>query len=61
MDGVVPPKYVPDRVAIPTLEEVRLVSEKGDDEIRLLTSVMSGCGLRSAEACAVNERFPTSR
>ncbi|WP_344282887.1 tyrosine-type recombinase/integrase [Streptomyces hebeiensis] len=53
MEGVVPPKYIPDRVVVPSLEEIRL-ARGSDDEIRLLVDIMSGCGLRTAEACAVN-------
>ncbi|MFE2941110.1 tyrosine-type recombinase/integrase [Streptomyces sp. NPDC059255] len=53
MDGVIQPKYSPERVVVPSLEEIRLARES-DDEIRLLVDVMSGCSLRTAEACAVN-------
>lgn len=54
MDGVVQPKYVPDRVAVPALDDIRSIREAADDEVRLLVGIMSGCGLRTAEACAVN-------
>ncbi|MEU4203962.1 site-specific integrase [Streptomyces sp. NPDC026294] len=54
MKGVMPPRYTPDRVTIPSFEELSRVREHGDAEVKLLVDIMSGCGLRTAEACAVN-------
>ncbi|MGW8376014.1 site-specific integrase [Streptomyces sp. ODS28] len=54
MRGVVEPQYDPERPIIPTYEEKQHLRDNGDEDIRLVMDVMSGCGARTAEACAVN-------
>ncbi|MEU7605032.1 hypothetical protein AB0B44_29455, partial [Streptomyces sp. NPDC041003] len=54
LDGVRSPQYTPTRASIPTPAQLREVREIGDDKFRLLCDLMSGCGMRNAEAAAVN-------
>ncbi|MEU0845696.1 tyrosine-type recombinase/integrase [Streptomyces sp. NPDC005962] len=53
-EGVIPPKYAPQQVVIPTLDEIRALKEVGDAEVTLVIDLMSGCGMRNGEAFAVN-------
>ncbi|MET8809569.1 hypothetical protein [Streptomyces sp. NPDC004546] len=39
---------------IPSLEQLREIRPAGDDAFMLVVGLMSGCGLRNGEACAVN-------
>ncbi|WP_420719410.1 tyrosine-type recombinase/integrase [Streptomyces sp. XY66] len=53
-DGVKPPQYTPGRATIPTVERLRNIRQIGDDRLRLICDLMSGCGMRNSEAVAVN-------
>ncbi|MCC0094594.1 tyrosine-type recombinase/integrase [Streptomyces flavotricini] len=52
--GVQAPVYDPKKAVIPSPEQLRNLRLAGDDIFTLLVDVMSGCGLRNAEAAAVN-------
>ncbi|MEW2412881.1 hypothetical protein AB0953_04010 [Streptomyces sp. NPDC046866] len=52
--GVQAPVYDPKRAVIPSPEQLRTLRVAGDDTFTLLIDVMSGCGLRNAEAACVN-------
>ncbi|MEU7212807.1 hypothetical protein AB0B06_30895 [Streptomyces sp. NPDC044989] len=52
--GVVPPEYVPRKITIPTLDEIRTLKAASSDGLRLVIDLMSGCGLRNGEAYAAN-------
>ncbi|WP_224302393.1 site-specific integrase [Streptomyces olivaceus] len=52
--GVKPPQYDPQRVVIPSPEQLRQIRTTGDDSFRLVCDLMSGCGMRNGEAFAVN-------
>ncbi|MFF5488800.1 tyrosine-type recombinase/integrase [Streptomyces virginiae] len=54
--GVQAPVYDPKKAVIPSAEQLRGLRAAGDDTFMLLVDVMSGCGLRNAEAAAVNIR-----
>ncbi|WP_066938250.1 tyrosine-type recombinase/integrase [Streptomyces sp. NBRC 110611] len=54
LKGVVAPEYKPPRVIIPTREERKRAIAEAGDALALIIEVMSGCGLRTSEACAVN-------
>ncbi|MGW0137402.1 tyrosine-type recombinase/integrase [Streptomyces calvus] len=56
LTGVKPPQYDPKRAVIPSPEQLRQIREAGDDRFRLITDLMSGCGMRNGEAAAVNLR-----
>ncbi|WP_405708828.1 MULTISPECIES: tyrosine-type recombinase/integrase [unclassified Streptomyces] len=52
--GVVPPEYIPNRVTIPTLEEIHALKEVGSKALVVIIDLMSGCGHRNGEAFAAN-------
>uniref|UniRef100_A0AAU2JYF1 Tyrosine-type recombinase/integrase n=1 Tax=Streptomyces sp. NBC_00049 TaxID=2903617 RepID=A0AAU2JYF1_9ACTN len=52
--GVKPPQYDPKRVVIPSPVQIQSLRMAGDDTLRLVVDLMSGCGLRNGEALAVN-------
>ncbi|MFD5437993.1 tyrosine-type recombinase/integrase [Kitasatospora sp. NPDC127067] len=52
--GVKPPQYNPKRAVIPSPMQVQGIREADNDMFLLVADLMSGCGLRNAEACAVN-------
>ncbi|WP_326769504.1 tyrosine-type recombinase/integrase [Streptomyces sp. NBC_01591] len=52
--GVVSPEYIPRKITIPTLDEIRALKEEGSEELRLVIDLMHGCGLRNGEAYAAN-------
>ncbi|WP_019546557.1 tyrosine-type recombinase/integrase [Streptomyces sulphureus] len=54
LEGVKPPQYAPDRAVIPSPSQLRLIRDASNDTFRLVTDLMSGCGLRNGEALAVN-------
>ncbi|MCE7051586.1 tyrosine-type recombinase/integrase [Streptomyces purpurascens] len=54
VSGVKPPQYDPERVVIPTPEQLRQIRTAGDDSFLLVADLMSGCGMRNGEAFAVN-------
>lgn len=54
--GVVPPKYVPRPVTIPTLDEIHSLKAVASDGLRVVIDLMSGCGLRNGEAYAAHPR-----
>ncbi|GGS54335.1 site-specific integrase [Streptomyces pseudogriseolus] len=54
--GVKPPQYDPKRAVIPSPEQLQQIRVAGDDRFRLITDLMSGCGMRNGEAAAVNLR-----
>ncbi|WP_224275645.1 tyrosine-type recombinase/integrase [Streptomyces sp. LS1784] len=54
LDGVKAPQYDPKRAAIPSVTQLQQIRTAGDDAFRLVTDLMSGCGLRNGEAYAVN-------
>lgn len=54
LDGVRSPQYTPMRASIPTPAQLREIREIGDEKFHLLCDLMSGCGMRNAEAVAVN-------
>ncbi|MFC8390626.1 tyrosine-type recombinase/integrase [Streptomyces sp. NPDC057238] len=56
LTGVKPPQYAPKRAVIPSPQQLRRIREAGDDRFRLITDLMSGCGMRNGEAAAVNLR-----
>lgn len=52
--GVIPPAYTPQRIIIPTLDEIHALKSVGDRAVNLVIDLMCGCGLRNGEAFAVN-------
>ncbi|MFJ9707318.1 tyrosine-type recombinase/integrase [Streptomyces sp. NPDC101234] len=52
--GVKAPLYDPKRAVIPSPKQLRAIRTAGDDSFMLIVDMMSGCGLRNAEAAAVN-------
>ncbi|MEU6234750.1 tyrosine-type recombinase/integrase [Kitasatospora sp. NPDC047058] len=52
--GVKAPQYDPRRAVIPSVSQLQEIRDAGDDAFRLVTDLMSGCGLRNGEAYAVN-------
>ncbi|MEW1775542.1 tyrosine-type recombinase/integrase [Streptomyces sp. NPDC086777] len=54
--GVKAPLYDPKRAVIPSPGQLRMMRTAGNDQFRLIADLMSGCGLRNAEAAAVNLR-----
>ncbi|KAB1973264.1 hypothetical protein F8144_43995 [Streptomyces triticiradicis] len=52
--GVIPPEYIPNRIVIPTLEEIRALKEVGSKALVVIIDLMSGCGHRNGEAFAAN-------
>ncbi|WP_405747321.1 tyrosine-type recombinase/integrase [Streptomyces sp. NBC_01525] len=52
--GVIPPKYIPGRAVIPTIEYIREAAEAADHQLAMHVRMMYGCGLRNGEARAVN-------
>jgi integrase len=52
--GIKPPQYDPQRVVIPSPEQLRHIRTAGDDSFLLVADLMSGCGMRNGEAFAVN-------
>lgn len=52
--GVKPPQYDPQRVVIPSPEQLGQIRAAGDDSCLLVADLMSGCGMRNGEAFAVN-------
>ncbi|GAA1068888.1 site-specific integrase [Kitasatospora nipponensis] len=54
LDGVKAPQYDPKRAVIPSVAQLQGIRTAGDDAFRLVTDLMSGCGLRNGEAYAVN-------
>ncbi|MFK0283081.1 tyrosine-type recombinase/integrase [Streptomyces sp. NPDC090499] len=54
--GVKAPLYDPKRAVIPSPRQLQTIRAAGNDQFRLITDLMSGCGLRNAEAAAVNLR-----
>ncbi|WP_260606667.1 tyrosine-type recombinase/integrase [Streptomyces sp. WAC08241] len=54
LDGVKPPQYDPKRAVIPSPAQLHDIRTAGDDVFRLVTDLMSGCGMRNGEALAVN-------
>ncbi|AWT46800.1 site-specific integrase [Streptomyces actuosus] len=52
--GVKAPRYDPERVVIPSPEQLQRIRVAGDDRFLLVADLMSGCGLRNGEAAAVN-------
>ncbi|SEB88058.1 Phage integrase family protein [Streptomyces sp. TLI_105] len=52
--GVVPPEYIPNRITIPTLEEIHAPKEVGSKALVVIIDLMSGCGHRNGEAFAAN-------
>ncbi|MCX4398883.1 MULTISPECIES: tyrosine-type recombinase/integrase [unclassified Streptomyces] len=52
--GVVPPEYIPNRVTIPTLEEIHALKEVGSTGLVVVIDLMSGCGHRNGEAYAAS-------
>ncbi|WP_269857976.1 tyrosine-type recombinase/integrase [Streptomyces sp. RPT161] len=54
LEGVKPPQYDPSKAVIPSKEQLREIRTAGDDTFRLITDLMSGCGMRNGEAAAVN-------
>ncbi|MGC9496371.1 tyrosine-type recombinase/integrase [Streptomyces sp. WG7] len=53
-DGVIPPKYIPRKITIPTLDEIHTLKAASGDGLRLVIDLMHGCGLRNGEAYAAN-------
>ncbi|MCD0486429.1 tyrosine-type recombinase/integrase [Streptacidiphilus sp. ASG 303] len=53
-EGVKPPQYDPKRAVIPSVEQLKAIRTAGDDVFTLIVDLMSGCGMRNAEAAAVN-------
>ncbi|MGW6560190.1 tyrosine-type recombinase/integrase [Streptomyces hydrogenans] len=51
---VVPPEYIPNRITIPTLEEIHALKEAGSKALVVIIDLMSGCGHRNGEAFAAN-------
>ncbi|KOT37295.1 integrase [Streptomyces caelestis] len=56
LTGVKPPQYDPRHAVIPSPTQLRKIRTAGDDRFRLITDLMSGCGMRNGEAAAVNLR-----
>lgn len=56
LEGVKPPQYNPAKAVIPSVAQLAQIRMAGDDIFRLIADLMSGCGLRNAEATAVNLR-----
>ncbi|WP_037648726.1 tyrosine-type recombinase/integrase [Streptomyces flavidovirens] len=54
LEGVKPPQYDPKRAVIPSVAQLRQIRTAGDDTFLLFADLMSGCGMRSGEAAAVN-------
>ncbi|MFJ9846795.1 hypothetical protein ACIRYZ_41465 [Kitasatospora sp. NPDC101155] len=54
LDGVKAPQYDPKRAVIPSVAQLQQSRTAGDDAFRLVTDLTRGCGLRNAEAYAVN-------
>ncbi|MGW6208445.1 tyrosine-type recombinase/integrase [Streptomyces sp. NPDC055089] len=54
LEGVKPPQYDPKRAVIPSPEKLQEIRAAGDDDLLLITDLMSGCGMRNGEAAAVN-------
>ncbi|MEV5843493.1 site-specific integrase [Streptomyces sp. NPDC051985] len=54
LSGVKAPLYDPSRAVIPSPEQLCAIRKAGNDQFRLVVDLMSGCGLRNAEAAAVN-------
>ncbi|MFF2147706.1 tyrosine-type recombinase/integrase [Kitasatospora sp. NPDC058190] len=54
LKGVMPPQYNPKRAVIPSSAQLLGIREADDDAFLLIADLMSGCGLRNGEACAVN-------
>ncbi|WP_405624922.1 hypothetical protein OG933_01700 [Streptomyces sp. NBC_00016] len=52
--GVIPPEYIPNRITIPTLEEIHALKEVGSKALVVIIDLMSGCGHRNGEAFAAN-------
>ncbi|MGW2209737.1 hypothetical protein [Streptomyces sp. NPDC001781] len=52
--GVKPPQYGPARAVVPSTEQRGAIRTAGDGAFLLVVDLMSGCGLRSGEAAAVN-------
>ncbi|WEB38734.1 tyrosine-type recombinase/integrase [Streptomyces yunnanensis] len=53
-EGVVSPDYRPKRIVIPSPELVSEIHSLNGDAFSLFVDMMGGCGLRNAEALAVN-------
>ncbi|MFJ6518663.1 tyrosine-type recombinase/integrase [Streptomyces filamentosus] len=53
-EGVVPPEYVPNRVTIPTLDEIHALKEVGSTGLVVVIDLMSGCGHRNGESYAAS-------
>ncbi|MFH8387948.1 hypothetical protein ACH4E7_44970 [Kitasatospora sp. NPDC018058] len=49
LDGVKAPQYDPERAVIPSVAQLQQIRTAGDDAFRLVTDLMSGCGLRTAK------------
>jgi integrase len=54
LEGVKPPQYDPKRAVIPSGSQLQEMRMAGDDTFLLFADLMSGCGMRSGEAAAVN-------
>ncbi|MFK0227348.1 tyrosine-type recombinase/integrase [Streptomyces sp. NPDC090303] len=52
--GVVPPEYIPNRITIPTLEEIHSLKAVASEALVVVIDLMSGCGHRNGEAYAAN-------
>ncbi|WP_329303892.1 hypothetical protein OG410_41430 [Streptomyces sp. NBC_00659] len=52
--GVIPPEYIPNRITIPTLEEIHALKEVRSKALVVIIDLMSGCGHRNGEAFAAN-------
>ncbi|MFE7808206.1 tyrosine-type recombinase/integrase [Streptomyces sp. NPDC057430] len=52
--GVVPPEYIPNRITIPTLEEIHALKAVASESLAVIIDLMSGCGHRNGEAYAAN-------
>ncbi|MFE0858596.1 tyrosine-type recombinase/integrase [Streptomyces mutabilis] len=52
--GVIPPRYIPRKITIPTLDEIHALKAVSSDGLRLVIDLMHGCGLRNGEAYAAN-------
>ncbi|MGW5778818.1 hypothetical protein [Streptomyces sp. NPDC003863] len=52
--GVVPPEYIPNRITLPTLEEIHALKAVASEALVVIIDLMSGWGHRNGEAYAAN-------
>ncbi|MER0241356.1 hypothetical protein AAHZ94_04825 [Streptomyces sp. HSW2009] len=54
LEGITPPHYAPRPAVIPSASQLQEIRSSGSHEFRLVTDLMSGCGMRNGEALAAN-------